>query len=651
MCAFFVVIVFLTLVQCTIKKPEAPTWRTNIVLPLSNKTWDMSELIEKLDQENLTTDSLGNPFFYYENVLDTVTINGSFTIDNVSQTIAESLGVIDLDPITGSDFQINLSDEFSVPPGDFPDTSFTISNSMPTIGDFSSVTVATGYTQLVIDNDFGLDLDTVIVTIIDDISSLPVTTYSIPGGIASGARSTTQIDLSGKTISNQLSVELQCHTPGAFSFSLADKSLSTAVSMPLGLSVSSATAKIPQISKSFSNTVDITSEHQLQSAVLDNGRLVLDIHNNTNLAAALTITLPDIFNGASPLVINQPISEGSYRQYTYDLQGYSLEPVDQIMPQSISIEVAAVVDSSGAELVTVDAGDDISVSASIENISFGEVAGIIATTTADFDNIEQDIDLPTGFEDIQLPSATITIEIENAVNIPGSFAVTVTGDQGQLKTISGTVSPGTPGNPVTTVITDSDLGDFMNPIPQSITVTGSATFGDGSTSGSITPNDYVIADFTLSSPLELIIGGNTFDGEWEDSELDIDSSVVDGLHQASFNAIITNHLPVGISAEILLSGDSATLYTNPEVVLGPITVTAGELNLDGTVSAATISENTLAMDSADLQVLYNDTLWVGELITLESTSGQAVRMTASDSFSISSYIEVDFDFSKDLWED
>jgi hypothetical protein len=63
-CGFVVILAFLTLVQCTVKKPEAPSWETNLTVPLVNETWDMSELIDQFDEDYLMTDSLGNPYFF-----------------------------------------------------------------------------------------------------------------------------------------------------------------------------------------------------------------------------------------------------------------------------------------------------------------------------------------------------------------------------------------------------------------------------------------------------------------------------------------------------------------------------------------------------------------------------------------------------------
>ncbi len=652
LCATAAILAFLTLVQCTINKPEAPSWQTSIVVPLTNKTWDMQELIEKIDQENLILDSSGNPVFYYQDEIDTVSVSGSFEIPDVIETVQESLGLVTLAPIPPSNFAVSLASELpGLPVGTFPDTSFTISNTLPPLGHFTSATIASGFAEFVIDNNFGLYLDTVIVTIMDDVAGQPVTSYSIPGGIPIATVATDTIDLSGQVISNQLSAEIYCHAQQQVTFSLADKALSSSFGMPEGMTVSSATARMPATSRQFTTSFDLESEHQILSATLDSGRLVIDISNNTNVATSLTITLPDFLNGGSPLVINQTVYAHQSGQYYHDLSSYSLEPADQVLPQTLDIQVDAAIASSGGGIVTIDASDYFSVTATVDQMKMGTVSGIIGSTAATFDSLEQEIDIPAGFDNMQLPSAVITLEVENTVNIPGSFVLSIDGDLGQHTTLSGDILPGTQASPSTTIITDSALATLMDPIPSVFTVSGNVIFGDGVTIGSLNSTDYLFATVTISSPMEMVIDSSMVDGEWSDAEIDIDSAVVNGFKNALFHASFENHLPVGVTVEILLSGDSASLYSSPEVTLGPVTVNAGTLNPDGTVAEATVSETVLSMDSIQAQVLHNDTLWIGENLLLHSTNGQTIKMSASDYLQIIGYIDLDFNFSDELWED
>jgi len=652
-CGIAVILAFLTLIQCNVEKPEAPTWNTNLVVPLVNKTYDMPELIEKIDQDNLDIDSLGNPFFFYREVLDTIAIEGSFAVEDISRTISESLGVVQLDPFTGANVNVNLGDYVPLMAGDVPPISFDISEALPPMGEFTIATVESGYALVTIENYFGLDLDTVIVTINDVLLGGQLTSYAVPGGILAGDIRVDTIDLAGKTVSNELEMNLHCYTPGATSFSLSGKSLSATVSMPEGPEVSSATAQIPRIVKEFNENIELNGDHQVQRATLSDGRLILNILNNTSVPADLVITMPDINDGGTPLVINQPIIPGEDQMVLYDLTGYNLEPSDQTMPQSIPVTFEAVIDSSAGELVTINAGDRISVTTGINNISFSSVEGILAPTTADFDNIQQEIDVPKGFDEVQLTSAVLMIEIANTVNIPGTFSVNLDGDQGQHRVISGSVDPGTPQSPTVSMVTDSNLSAFLNPIPNLLTVNGTATFGDGVTGGSINADDFVTATIIISSPLEMVIDSSQFEGEWESVEIDQSdiTKITDNINLATFYTTIANKLPVGLQAEFYLGGDSATLYSNPQVTLGPVTVAHGQLNPDGTTGAAVISENVLTLTNEQARILENDPLWIGQSFTLESTNGETVRFSAGDSLTVNGYIEVDFTVSESLWED
>jgi hypothetical protein len=584
--------------------------------------------------------------------LDTVFVQGSFALADVSDTIAESLGVVQLNPFGDAQISVDLSDYVSLQLGVIPPISFDITQALPPMGEFTTISVESGYTLVTIVNDFGLDLDTVIVTLTDFQLGGPITTYEIPGGILAGDIRTDTVDLAGKTISNQLELSLHCHTPGATGFSLADKSLAATVSMPEGPRVTSATAQLPQVTREFSDSVSITCDHQLQSAVLSDGQAVLDIANNTNVPMTLAITLNDIKNGASPLTINQAITGGETGQFAYDLAGYIIAPADQTMPQELSVDVTAIIDSSGPQLVTFNAGDKISVSTGVQNVSLASIQGVLAPTTATFDNVQQSIELPKGFDQVQLTSAAMYLEIANTIDVPGSFTLTIDGD-GRQKSLAGDILRGTPQSPATTLIIENDLASFLDPVPQNLTISGNAVFGDGVTFGSVNADDYITATISIRSPLEMIVDSTTFDGGWESSEIDRGTvtDIINNTNEAALHLTVSNHLPVGMAAQVLLSSDSATLYSNPEVVLGPMPIAPGTLAADGTVESAVESSCVATLDSNQVRVLANKPFWIGQIYTLQSTNGETVKFTAGDSFAVRGYVELDVSVSDWAWED
>jgi hypothetical protein len=129
------------------------------------------------------------------------------------------------------------------------------------------------------------------------------------------------------------------------------------------------------------------------------------------------------------------------------------------------------------------------------------------------------------------------------------------------------------------------------------------------------------------------------------------AKITDNINQARLYLTVANHLPLGIQAQVLLSGDSSTLYTDPQLTLGPVSIARPPLGIDGTVDTGLISQHVLALDAEQAQVLTNDPLWIGQLYALESTDGAAIAFSGDDSLGVSGYIEIDLNVSEDLWED
>ncbi len=658
-----IILIFLTTVQCSFKKPEAPTWTTSLTIPMVNRTYEMSEIINKIDQPNLyvdsTFDSTGadgisyysyTPVFAYSETLDTISVADNLTIDDIVHRAAETLGEITIYPDDPNPVVINLSDYVSLVLGAVPAVSFDLTDDLPDLGKFSQATISSGDFDIIFANDFGIDLDTVILRVYDLANTAYISTDTIPNpGLADGESDTVTIDLAGKTISNDLQLQIHCHTPGSGpSFSLSAKTLSSAAEFSNGLTVISALAEVPEIIKSFQEVVDLADSNVIQSAQLDGGSISLQIENATALSSDFQITLDDFTLSGSPLVISQTVAANSTSPVVVDLTGYIFAPVDQSAPQSLSFDVEVVIDSTSPSMVTIDQFDSLSVDATVSGLSFASMTGVIQETDATFDDIDVAIEIPKGFDEIQLSSATLTLEIENGVNFPGTLDLVILGDNGQSINLTGVIAAGSYGSPVLTVIEETDLASFLNPIPTNITVSGVASFGDGVTSGTVTPNDFVVSSVSINSPLEIIIGESSFEGDITEQTIDQTDmeSITDHIIEASFISTIINHLPVGVTAEIYIDSDSTRLNaTDAELVIGPLTIAPGTVAAGGTVvTAAVTSQNTITLDSLEIQILKNDTLYIGELITLMDTDGNPVRLSGNDYYTAQAVIQVEYLF-------
>ena len=145
--AVAVILVFLTLVQCSIKKPESPEWTTNFVLPVINKTYDMAELINRLDQDGVAMDSLGNITYTISEELDTLTVGSNYlTTPNLSYSIGQKLDTVSISSPTVPPVFVDLATITGISASTPEDTvtigqrSFDINIQLPNASSYTSAT-------------------------------------------------------------------------------------------------------------------------------------------------------------------------------------------------------------------------------------------------------------------------------------------------------------------------------------------------------------------------------------------------------------------------------------------------------------------------------------------------------------------------------
>ena len=643
--SFIVVVLFLTIVQCTIEKPEAPSWTTNLVIPAVNRTYQMPEIIRKIDQPNIILDSNGEVMFSFSKVLDTIRVSDSLSTAQANKEFFETIGQVTVHPSDPPPGTADLGDYVVLSLDTVPPTSFDIANDVPPFDEFTWANIASGSLTIKVINDFGLDLDTVIIQLTDLATSQIIATGAFPPpGIPAGETDSLIMDLTGNTISNHMSLNFHCHTPGAGMLSLSNKSLTVNLSFGEGMSVAEAEAEIPAIGKDFSESVELPGSHTIISAELASGNIAMTLQNNSNLTACMDVSIPDFSLSGDPLMITRALPPMAAADVNIDLTGYLFQPADQILPQAINIDVSVFIDSTAPNKVIINQDDTLGVSADISNLVFSSLTGIVEATQAPFENIAVDVELPQGFDSVQLVNAMLVLELENAVGFGGYLDLNISGDAAQQLYIGGIIPTGSMDAPVTVTFADSNLASFLNPVPGSITVDGFALFGDGSAIGTITAESYILPRISISSPLEFVIGQTSFDGDTASEEISQDNIdfVTDHVIRAQLSATITNHLPLGVAVEIYLDGDSTRL--NPDqsqLVIGPITVAAGTIGPDGTVSEATESQVAIALDSLSIKILEHPILYNAQNITIAGSGGQTIKISGLDYVTISGVFEVE----------
>ncbi len=649
-----IVITFLSLVQCSIKKPESPTWSTNLVVPVVNRTYPMQELIDKVGDDNLVIDSTGLVAFTVSELLDTVTIDqDNLNTDDLAYSISKRLGPIEIEsptihPVTVS-FDSVSGLGYSLP-GDravVPDTTFRVVSDMPGISSFTTATFSQGRADIGITNELGLDLDNIIITIVNAETHQVIATAYHPSVLPSGSSTTVPMVLDGYTIPHELDIVTWYHTPLDTVDNVSSRSITTTVTFGDTLEVIYAVGQVPALSRTDTAFVSLAENNRVDTADIAGGLLDFSITNESGLNATVTVALPDVQSGGAPLTIDRYVLERQTVRMQVDLTGYELVPQSSNVPQELSVVATASSPGSGLDEVVVTSADSFVVNAELTDLRFSSITGVFQAVTVTFDDIREQFDLPVGFEHIEPTSAVLTLEVDNGIDLPGQVALQISGNNGEALALLGDVSPRGLASSVSSSIVVTNVADFLSPIPTEIEAAGTLTFGDGSYQSRITENDFVAASVRIDAPLEVIINPATIKTDIESEDIDQEDVdvITDHFVQGRLLFQVTNALPLGATLNMYIGGDSASLYSNPQLRLDSIYVTAAPVDENGFVTdAATTAYQEILLSSEDIKILENETLYFGQEMILDGTAGEKVIFTADNYITVTGRIEVEYFF-------
>jgi hypothetical protein len=640
-----ILFVSLAVIQCSIEKPVAPTWNLKVTLPLVNKHYDMATLIDNMDQEYLTLDSLGNPLFHFQEELDTVRLTDKLRCDPIILNFKDTLGIVNFHPGESREIAIPLTDLYDGEPGNVPPCSATVRDDLEPFSDFSLVHVQSAFGSLEMHNNLGLDLNLIRVKLIDGDSGDTIYTVMLPDGLADGGSLSQSLVFEEITFSNRLSIEITAASLGGYLPSTQDKSLSVTLTLD-SMQVSRGRAKISSLEVSQSETLVLPTASIIDSTGIRSGQLTLDLHNFTNLGASVSVSLPQLTKDGHNLSAACTLPASGSSGLDLSLDGYTLT-----LGGHSAVVIETEVSSPGSEgsLIDFASSDSVAVSAALSELVFTYVAGIIEPTRVPIGPMERELNLPQGFESAQLVNASLSLEIHNGVDLPVDLSVDVRGDNGQDLGLQADVPAAGPFGTAVTYVLKDDLGSFLSPVPQRITITGEAICGDGQTFGIAGENNFAFATVEVSSPLELIWDSCRIqiDPSSDEADEDLRELIRDQLNSGKVVLRVENHLPLAAEAKIYFSEVEGQLFSNPDLVIGPVAVPAGRLNRDGSVEGSNFGNTEIEVTYTDLQVFANGPFYMGGVVELPGTGGELIRASVTDFLNINSYMELEVKSKKD----
>ncbi len=644
---------------CSFDTPKSPSWVTTWDVPIANRTYDIAEILERIDDSNIITDSLGNPAFSITQTIDTVTVEDNLTVDGITIDLQDSVGVIDIEPPSDESATTNVSDFLPVNVGVVPPSSFSYNEALTAMDRFSWMDVESGTLDLTFYNGLEVNLDTFIVSVIDqsDMHVVGVATYA--NGLSYLETETQSIDLSGQRISNNLSMTFDGHTPGGVLIYAGPQNLDATMSFPDSITVTAARAETPAINISQIQSTALTDSTRIISSSISTGTLQFDISNYTQLPFTIDILSANFTDFGSPLQISRQIAAMGMTQVNIDLAGYSFTPTDSGSSQYVDVEMAALAAASAPQQYTVSASDSLGIHVDLSSITFSSITGQIQPTSVTIDPVQQDVEIPEGLDQARLTQAVLSLNLYNNSTVDADIDLLLQGGGNSIGVngrISGKSSPSAPAELTVISVSSQELSDFLNPAPSQITISGQAILNPDYAISTITANDNFYGELEIYSPFAFAISDTiSVDMDISDSEIDEDSrpdNFDETFKYGTIDVEFDSHLPLGLSMTLYIGVvPDSTLYDHPAtLILGPYTLEPGITDENGHVIESVISNISDSLTSDQFSIFDNDIVYFGQMINLLPTDSAGVHVLGTDYINVKSNARLQIQVGDNIWD-
>jgi hypothetical protein len=651
-------------VGCSFEAPEAPTFDTQIVVPISEQRFSIAELLEDIDGIEIDSTDIR---ISLAGELDEVTVDDELSLSMEGTSFSSELGTFELNDGLGADVGFTFGELApGVPPGDtvVPPFAFSLpQRDASSIDDFSQVTFASGELRISITNGLPVPISGACSPNLAIVVSDGTTDYQwqVTLPIAPGETLVLTQDLAGETLGNSFSVALDGCSPGSGGSTVtvdpADE-LQVSVSFE-NVTAESATARVP--SQSF-GTTDVSSwegDLRLRRAEVTSGGAVISLVNATPLTASITVRFPDFReSGGDTLGFDLPMPPSSNQDVTLDFAGVRFESPLPVTETSYVVRV--VTEDTGDAEVALTSTDAVDVTVGDLDLEFLWVEGIPDALEEEIGPFTESLEWPDETEGFRPAVATLRLTIANGFGaaVSGDLVVEAFGDEETDSLVTPvTIAAGTADAPVTTEVildeTNSRITDLLGIYPDSIQVSGRFEIGDGTSVIRLEAGATLDGSYTVSAPFAFVVDGATVELDPYAIELDDDlqDMLRDHVAQATITVRLTNGFPFGANTSLVFDPDSTVLFTDPELELVAVRATAAEVDeVTGKAKTAATSATVVTLTQEDIETLAAPEIYLGVVVDLLPSDGVIV-VSPENEVVVTSYLTIDLIVSPDLLED
>ena len=659
-------VVSITSVSCFNKplEPVAPSWDTNLSIPLANRRYTLSEIVDK--DTSLLHVGVGGQIIYSTSAQASPTYVGDLiTVGLRDTSLRVKFGAFEVlvEPV---DIPVPLPwlpQGTTVP---VPDTTVAVADLRDTLPSFERVTFERGTLTLTLQNNLPIAMIVTSPLRLVDAQGNPVATFVFTDTIlANSSRSATD-DLSDRTLGNVVTItDIHLHTPGSQDpVTIPFGTLFSAHLVGTDLKARQAVfANIPPQRLTDNDTSNVTVDDSTLVNQLDirSGSLTLNFQSHVDIDMVfkyrLTELLRRVGNVYAPYEDSLSLPAHGSGSQQVDLSGARIQSQTQQLVRSLEIVSSVILPNGSADSVTINDTDKVQINVvRTSTVVADSVVGVVKPTWVGVNTVVPVNfgDLPTRFSgQLRIPAATLALWTESTVGFPMDVSVRIgarknaAGDSAFLSMPFSQKRVGL--GPDLILFDQGDVGTFLSQfsgrLPDELRIEGRTLVNPPDVYnpspagvGSIGRNSSLSGRADLELPLvmgivsgtfldTIALGDTTADGH---KDYVFDKSTLDAVNSGTVVFEIQNAMPVQVGFRLrLLDISRQPLLLVPQSGQ-EMNVAAATVDSAGNVTLPANSTATFALNESEVRQ-FNPAEYLSYGLSLVTTPGApAVRFKTTD---------------------
>jgi hypothetical protein len=645
-------------------EPVAPSWDTNLSLPLANRHYTLLEIVEK--DTNLLRAGVGGEIVYASSIDALPTFIGDvITVSPNDTVVTVNFGTFD---VTGVPLYAPLDIPW-LPRGSstpIPDTTLTFADVLDTIPTFQRIIMESGTISLMLENNLPVAMEVVNpIELRDSQGGMVASFVYLPATIPANSSRTATDNLAGRELDNTVRISgLRFHTPGSTSpVPIPTGTLFAATLSTTGLRARYAEfAEIPpqRLSDNDTTYLPIDDSTLVRELHLRTGRLQLQFASRVNLPMLFKFRLNELRRpvGAGFVAYEDSLflpARGSGSSFI-DLAGSRIQSQSASLISSLEVVSSVILPAGSGQPVTVSDTDKVVIA--VSRLADIVVDSAVAVLRPSWVSVGSEFpvsfgELPTRFSgQLNIPSASLGFATVSSIGFPMDLDIrvggrTAGGDSVFLQVPASEKRLQTGNDLVQFDPTEVGqfLSQFSGQLPERLRITGRVLVNPPDVYvptpagvGTVGRNSSFGGNLDLQVPLmlgivngtyrdTLVIGDTTADGL---RDYTINKDRLNDVNHGTMHIEVQNGMPLelGISLRLLdRTGQSILLV--PQSGQG-VQVTAAAVDGGGNVVLPAQSRSSFTLSQSEVRQ-FNPAEFLTYSVALVTTPGSpAVRFKTSD---------------------